>query len=488
MTDSVNVSQGGHIILPLRECYLGNAPTNGQIMMFTVGNITMDCPVIRACTISYTHTLGSAFGSSAIEFFNPAGFVSTALYNTNVGGFVINDRQTSQADIYMGDALLWYGQYFYTEIHDMTFNNIKGNSSVHAVGLWNVHVHDNIFTGTMAGGYTYVSGVNWAGSYWWVYNNIFNGGYLGAGTSPDSQSSNIWQYSNYFDETTATGASGTFGLGKDNQFIYDNIVYDHRAYNNSISAFIFNNDANTTVSNVQIHNNVFDVPNNRAILISRNGVGTPAFKDITISNNQFKGPIEVHADFTVTGEWHITGNTFDLTTNTLADHRAMTAWFNTPIDSAAVVRIEGNTIYGYCRGGGMSVCPNNPSGGFTPMLVIDYTSWTNAKSRQVIVRNNRLGQTFYDSQTGAIDGHASAATVNVNANRTSATQTATVLGALPGDSVRFVDSTGTNFPIGVFATGFVSSADTVTWVEQNITGSNYTAGGAKIQIYVDRSN
>jgi hypothetical protein len=488
MVDSVNTSGGGRIILPTGESYMGNSLTNGVVLQFTVGNVSITCPLVRACTLSFTHTLGSVFGASEIGFINANGFVGNPLTNFEVSGFIINDRQTSQADIYFGDTLLWYGTYANISLHDMTINNVKGNSSAHIWGSY-VYVYNNIFTGTMAGGYSYGSGVNWSGQFWWVHDNKIDGGYSGCGFSPDSGSSDLYVYSNRFDCTTATTTpSGVMGIGKDNQFFYDNMVVDLRAYNNAITVFTFNNDANTTISNVQIHDNIFYSRYNRAMLISRNGVGTPAFTNVTIANNQFYGPIEVHADLTITGQWHITGNTFDMTNNTLADHRAMTGWFNTPIDSHALVRIEGNTIYGYCRGGGAMVCPNSPSGGFTPMLVIDYTSWLLGKSRQVIVRNNRLGQTLFDSQNGQIDGHTSAATVNVNATSISATQTASVLGALPGDSVRFVDGDGTNLAVGVQPFGYVSSGDTVTWWLVNSSGSNYTHAGQVIQIYVDRSN
>jgi hypothetical protein len=488
MTTSVNGSGGGHVTLPTGECYIGNTASTA-IIQFTVGNISIDCPARLACTLSYTHTMSTV--GPVLQFYNPAGFSSTKLSNIEASGFILNDRQTTQ-DGFNGNGLDIYGLFEELSFHDLKFLNIKGNASLTSIGANHVYIYNNWFTGTSGGGYAYSAGINSSGSFFWIWGNRFEGGINCSGIGPDPTSAYQYYWDNYFDETVCTTNGGAIGIGGSYTYVTNNTIYDHRSYNNAISGISFQSDANRALSNVIITGNTVDSPNNRNVLIANQAgsMSSPNWANIIITGNSFKGPFEIQADLTIDGQWEITNNTFDLSVDMpISNHRTPLAMGNTPITTTSLIQISGNTVYGYCRGGGAGLCPLDSGGGFLPMKMLDFTSWTNGKVRNLIIRNNRLGQTFFDSENGQIDGHAGVFNISVNANTTTANQTATVLGALVGDTVRFVDTDASGSANGLTYGGYVSSADTVTWWETNSSTSNYTGGNPHgIRIYVDRSN
>ena len=74
----------------------------------------------------------------------------------------------------------------------------------------------------------------------------------------------------------------------------------------------------------------------------------------------------------------------------------------------------------------------------------------------------------------------------IAAGSSTSTQTTTVNGAIVGDEVKIIlDSSTTTLPAGVFATGYVSAANTVSWKIVNTTKSPITInGGRQVTTYI----
>jgi hypothetical protein len=358
------------------------------------------------------------------------------------------------------------------------FTDIKGNAAITVTGSYGggggdtYYDRNNIFDGTVAGGgaeFNADNSANW--THYYVLDNTISYYPCGIGVSHAFQGI---VSGNTLDMTlkAARGACPAIGLGSS-----DDTVGYLEATNNTIilgtrsspvGIGMYPKDITGNYEMAVIGNIIHQVSRSTVTGIYINGTsaGHNPPREIVRHN-----VVTANYPTTVTGvlgNVEVSDNEFDGASDNIDIFNC--ASFAVSIQPGSVVKVFNNRRPGH---GGVALrsCTNST------FASTRFQEWNNTQGGDP--------SSYYGGYVGQ-PARVIWKPGTIPAGSSTSTQTTTVNGAIVGDEVKIVlDSSTTALPAGVFATGYVSAANTVLWKIVNTTTSPITInGGRQITTYI----